>query len=57
MEDQYNELHYQYNEVVNELHKQQGSNYQEQIQMQINEYNNEIEKYKMDLTTLHNENV
>ena len=28
LEDQFNELHYQYGEVVDELQKQQGSNYQ-----------------------------
>ena len=35
----------------------QNPNYQEEVEMQMNEYQNELEKYKMNLNTIHNENV
>lgn len=47
LEDQFNELEYQYGEVVKELQNQQGNlAFQEQLEMQINEYREEIDSYK-----------
>ena len=43
--------------MVTELQKHQNSNYQEEVEIQLNEYANEIEQYKINLTNLHNENI
>lgn len=38
LEDQYNELGYQYEEACKEIEKLQNSEFQEQFEMQINQY-------------------